>query len=175
MRSLRAIKYFIFFCMSFFLLVPEVWSHHFTCATEDRETEASVLEIFKKKFHEQLEVHYENLVKSGSISKADKARYLKQYENPDIRVCPNPRDISQKVVYIEYEKDWWGSLYFALVKDGKVSKWMAIETYGAITERVKWEEEGFFYEESTHRGTKTQNTCLIRENSVECERVKNST
>ena len=100
-------------------------------------------------------------------------RYLKQYENPEIKVCPNPHNTSQKIVYIEYEKDWWGNLYFAVVQARKILKWIKIETYGATTKYVRWNDEGsFFYKDSTHRGTKTQNTCHVQESSVECKKTK---
>ena len=136
------------------------------------KTPAPLLETFKEKFNEQLNAHYDNLVKSKSLSKSKKAHFLKQYKNPDITVCPNLLNTSQKIIYIEYEKNWWGNLYFTLVKDNEVLKWIKIPTYGAITTYVRWDQNSFFYKNSTHMGTKTQNTCVIKKNSIKCKTLK---
>ena len=121
---------------------------------------------------EEIQAHYDNLVQSSSISKKQKQTYLKQYENLEIKVCSNPQNTSQKIVYIEYEKNWWGKLYFTVVNKEEILRWIQINTHGAITKHVRWNENSFFYEDSTHSGTQTQNTCRIRKTSVSCEKLK---
>ena len=156
-------------CLALFFPAEEVLSQPSFCVSGSMETEDSLLKQFKEKFNKEKKAHYDSL----SISESEKARYLKAYENPKIAVCANPHDTSQKIVYIEYEKDWWGNLYFATQKDRKILKWIKIETYGATTKYVRWDDEkNFFYKDSTHMGTKTQNTCLIQGNSVKCKKAK---
>ena len=138
------------------------------CSTKDITTTPLLLQ----KFNEELTAHYDRLVAQKAISEVEKIEELKKHENPEIKVCPNPQNTAQKTVYIEYEKNWWGSLYFVVVKDHDILKWTEIETYGATTKYVQWNEKGFFYEDSTHMGTKTQNICSIQENSVECKEIR---
>ena len=156
-------------CFPLLFLTPETLSQPSFCETENVKTEDSLLKQFKEKFNAEIKAHYDSL----TISESEKARHLKQYESLEITVCPNPHNTSQKIIYIEYEKDWWGSLYFTLVGEGKILKWAKIETYGTITKRVKWnDEKSFFYEDSTHMGTRTHNTCLIQDFSPKCEKPK---
>jgi len=116
-----------------------------------------------------MKTYYDSL----SISKAEKTHYLKKYKNPEIFICANPHNVSQKTVYIEYDKNWWGSFYFAVVQNNKILKWIQIKTYGAIVRHVRWnDEKNFFYEDSTHMGTRTHNTCRIQDSSVNCEKPK---
>ena len=168
----RLSNYFIILCFYLLFLTQEVFSQPSFCASENEETEDSLLIHFKERFNEEMKTHYDSL----SISESEKRSYLKQYENPKIIVCSNSDNVSQKIVYIEYEKNWWGSLYFTVVKKRKILKWIKIETYGAITKSVRWgNTQKFFYEDSTHMGTKTQNTCLIQESSVKCKKANLAT
>ena len=175
MLLLRPLNYLksIVLCFAFLFSIPQTFSQPAFCASGTEETKDSLLKRFKENFHQKMKAHYDKLVKEKAISESRKMYYLKKYENPEIKVCPNPHSTSQKIVYIEYEKNWWGSLYFTVVKDDKVLKWVPIETYGAVTESVRWDDEKtFFYKDSTHMGTKTQNTCLIQDSSVKCKKTK---
>lgn len=156
-------------CIPLLFFMPEILSQTSFCVSGNGEAVAALLKQFKEKFHAELKAHYDSL----SLSESEKNRYLEEYKNPDISVCSNPHDTSQKIVYIEYEKNWWGSLYFAIVKDSKILKWIKMETYGATTKYVRWDDKKiFFYEDSTHMGTKTQNTCFIQESSVACKKIQ---
>jgi len=117
-----------------------------------------------------MEDHYDRLVRSNSISLFEKAQQLNRYKNPSIKIYSNPQNQSQKIVYIEYEKNWWGRLYFTLFKESSILKWIPIKTHGATTKCVQWKKNGFFYEDSTHRGTKTKNTCLFQKETIHCKR-----
>ena len=159
-----------FLCSPLLFLTHEALAQSSFCAINNTETEAPLLQKFKENFYHEIKVHYDKLVEKKSISESRAIDAIKKYENPEIKVCPNPHNFSQKIVYIEYEDNWWGSLYFTLVKDGKILKWMKIETYGATTDYVRWNNDGsFFYKDSTHMGTRTHNTCFVRNHSVKCE------
>lgn len=164
-------KYCKFIVLCFFIH-PVFSEQTFCSSTANMRTSTSLLNKFKGKFMEEMQTHYNNLVQSNSISKKQKQTYLKQYEHLEITVCPNPQSTSQKIVYIEYEKNWWGKLYFTLVNKGEILKWIPIHTHGAITKYIQWSENSFFYEDSTHSGTKTRNTCRVQKNSIPCEKVK---
>ena len=142
------------------------------CSNKEAKTAAALIEKFKERFMEEIKAHYTRLADSNSISQKQKRQYLKRYENPEVKVCRNPQNASQKVVYIEYEKNWWGKLYFASVSGNEILSWNPINTHGAFVKSVRWEGRSFFYEDSTHSGTKTQNTCRIQKNSVPCQRLK---
>ena len=164
---------FKFVVLYFLFLISPALSEQSFCATMDTTISTSLLGKFKAKFIEEMTAHYDSLVKSHSISQKQKKTELKKYENPEITICPNPQNKSQKIIYIEYEKNWWGSLYFTVVKKDEIVRWTKMNTHGAITKYVRWNENSFFYEDSTHSGTKTQNTCRIQKNfSVQCEKLK---
>ena len=96
----------------------------------------------------------------------------KKYQNPEVRIYPNPKNHNEKIIYIEPEKNWWGFLYFATFNGSKLNEWKQIETYGAITTFVEWRNNGFFYKDSTHSGTKTENFCHVKNGSFKCVRTK---
>ena len=87
----------ILFCLPFFLFSQTALSHTHFCPKEEKKVEASLFKAFKEKFIEQLNAHYDNLIKSKNMSEAEKARAMKQYENPNIIVCPNPQNTSKKL------------------------------------------------------------------------------
>ena len=160
---------YIFCCLPFLLFSYEVLSQP-VCNTPDEEVSPSYLKDIKKRFHAKMNDHYSRLVKSGALFEERKNYFLEKYKNSPIKVYSNPSNKSQKIVYIEYEKNWSGMLYFAIFIDKKASTWIKIETYGAITTCVRWKDEkSFFYADSTHMCTRTQTTCLIQNNSVHCE------
>ena len=161
---------FIILCMLFF--ANPVLSKRSFCSAKSMKINSSLLNKFKGKFIEEMRVHYDSLVQSNSISKKQKQIYLKQYENLEVKTCSNPQNTSQKIVYIEYEKNWWGRLYFTAVNKNEILRWTQINTHGAITKYVRWNENSFFYEDSTHSGTKTQNNCRVQKKSISCEKLK---
>lgn len=166
MKNLKFIvSYMLFFA-------NPVLSEQSFCDTESTKVSSSLLNKFKGKFMEEMRVHYDSLVQSNSISQKQKQIYLKQYENLEIKICSNPQNTSQKIVYVEYEKNWWGRLYFTTVSKNEILRWIQINTHGAITKYVRWNKNIFFYEDSTHSGTKTQNTCRIHKKSIDCEKLK---
>lgn len=108
----------------------------------------------------------------GFTKESDKG--LKNFQNMETKIYSNPKDHSEKVVYIEYDKDWWGKLYFAKVEKAshEIKQWTPIKTYGAIVKCVKWENaKNFLYWDSTHQGTKTKNSCSITGGISSCVRV----
>ena len=169
LKNMKNLK-FVILCILFF--THPVLSTQSFCTAENMEMNASLLNKFKGKFMEEIQAHYDSLVQSHSMSKKQKQISLKQYENPEIKVCSNPQYKSQKVVYIEYEKNWWGRLYFTAVNKGEILRWNQISTHGAVTQYVRWNENSFFYEDSTHSGAKTQNTCQVQKKSVSCKKLK---
>jgi len=165
------LKYLIF-SLPFLTSMHQVLSEQPFCSIANMKINPSLLDKLKEKFITEMDAHYSHLVSSGSISQREKVQALKKYENPSIIVCPNPQDPLQKVVYIEYEKNWWGNLYFVILENNKIFQWSAINTHGAITTHVRWNEDSFFYEDSTHSGTKTQNICHVKQGSILCQRFK---
>ena len=160
--------YFSFLCLIY--LVPHESFSQSLCMREDTKISSFHLEEIKKKFRKEMNDHYSHLVKSNSISKSKKNKYLKRYRNPSIKTYSDPLNRLQKIVYIEYDKNWWGSLYFALFRGKEILKWIKIDTYGAITTCVRWDKKRFFYIDSTHRGTKTKNVCFFQKGSVHCKK-----
>ena len=143
------------------------------CSQKDMKVISSHLTQIKQKFHEETNNHFKFDINSLSPEEFKKRPHLKGYKKPSIKVYSNPRNKLQKIVYIEYEKNWWGSLYFTLFKDEKISKWTKIATHGATTICVRWNEKDFFYEDSTHMGSKTKNTCFLKsETTIHCKRHK---
>ena len=169
LKNMKNLK-FIISCMLFF--VHPILSEQSFCANESMKISSSLLNKVKGKFMEEMQAHYNSLVQSKSISQKQKQMYLKQYENLEIKICSNPQNTSQKIVYIEYEKNWWGRLYFTVFNKNEILRWIQINTHGAITKYVRWNENSFFYEDSTHSGTKTQNTCRVQKKSIACEKLK---
>ena len=162
---------FVVLCILFF--THPVFSERSFCSnTANMKTSTSLLNKFKAKFMAEMQAHYDSLVQSQSISQKQKQIYLKQYENLEIKICPNPQNTSQKIIYIEYEKNWWGKIYFTAVKKDEILRWTQINTHGAITQHIQWNENSFFYEDFTHSGTKTRNICRVQKKSVSCEKLK---
>lgn len=99
-----------------------------------------------------------------------------------IKVYSNSKNKWEKVVYLERKKNWWGDLYFFQFKNNEIESWTQIKTYGAITTCVNWKTHegsfGFFYKDSTHKGTKTENFCTVYpeftkdKNPLKCKRIK---
>ena len=108
-----------------------------------------------------------NLIQFPNQKKINILKNIKIHPLKSTRI---PLNKAQKIVYIEYEKNWWGSLYFTIFKDKKILKWIKTDTYGAITTCVKWNQNNFFYRDSTHMGTKTNNTCLLQKDLVHCKK-----
>ena len=161
------------------LIFPLLLSAHIVLAQQPfcdiktvEETEPSLLQKFEENSHKELTDYYDKLVRDKMMSEEEKTEELKQYENPEIKVCPNPHNTSQKIVYIEYEKHQRGLLYFTVVEGNNILKWIEIEAYGATIQYVQWDETGFFYEDSIPGGTRTQNICSFKENFLDCKEIR---
>lgn len=164
-------KYLVF-SLALLVSMNQALAEQSFCSIAGVEVSSSLIDKFKGKFIAEKDAYYSRLVSSNSISQKEKAQALKRYSNPSVRVCSNPQNTLQKVVYVEYEKNWWGNLYFAILENDEILKWNAINTYGAVTEYVRWSEGGFFYEDSTHSGAKTQNTCHVERGSIRCQKLR---
>ena len=167
------IRYFknIFFCFLFLFLGFGTLSQPL-CSKQDKEVNPLYLEEIKKRFHKELDEHYSRLVEAGSLFEVEKDYFLEKYSDPFIEMYSNPLNKSQKVIYIEYDKNWWGSLYFAVFENQQISKWIAISTYETTINCVRWNKQSFFYQDSTHQGNVTRNTCVFENDSVQCEKEK---
>ncbi len=165
--------YFVFVVFFLFASVSSrsIPSEAPLCAAVNTTISPALLDKFRGSFIKEMAAHYDRLLQSNSTSQT-KEEYLKQYENPIIAVCPNPDDISQTAVYIEYEENWWGSLYFATVNKDEILGWNHIHTHGAVVQQIRWKRGDVFYEDSTHGGAKTRNICRILRNSVSCRKLK---
>ena len=168
-------SYFKFIFFSFLLFLNHETLAQPVCAEPDKTIDPSHIKEIKKNFDIEIEAHYNRLVKKGSFPKFERKKFIQiyyknYYENKAIEVYSNPRNSSQKIVYIEYDKNWWGSLYFVVFKDKKNLKWTPIPFYGAIIKCVQWDENSFFHESSTHQGSKAKGSCSIRKDSIQCEK-----
>ena len=160
--------------IAFTLLLPiyEILAES-PCFQADREVLSLHLEKIKKNFYEDLNAHYKLDINNLSAAELKKMPHLKRYRKPTIKVFSNPRHQNQKIVYVEYEKNWWGNLYYSLFdKSGKIAKWKKVETHGATTVCIRWKKDGqrFFYEDMTHAGHKTKNICFVQEGTVNCKK-----
>ena len=157
-------KYFILCIMLFLSCAVEAKSS--LCRSENINTDSTVVSKLKQRFIEEIGTHYNNL----SISRRQKDSYIRRYSNPDITVCTNIHKLNQKVVYIEYDRNWWGNLYFVVIKDKKILTWQKINTHGAITKYIRWrDDKSFFYEDSTHQGSRTRKLCSFQDSFVKCQ------
>lgn len=162
-------KYVFVVCFAFLFLSFEVLSIPL-CAKKDKEVSSLFLEEVKKRFHKEMDEHYSRFVETGSLYEVEKEYYLEKYADPFIEVYSNPNNKSQKIVYIEYNKDWWGSLYFVVFKDQQFLQWTEIELFKVTVTCVQWNEEDFFYQHSIYQEAVKKNTCFFKNDSIQCEK-----
>ena len=149
------------------------------CADQDKDIAPAHMREIKKKFDQKIDEHHSRLLQAGKLFPSDRIRenfiktYYKNYrDDGSIEIYTNPNDTSQKVVYIEYERNWGGTPYFTVIKDDKIVKWVDATYYGAISSCFWWGQDGFFYKTSTRRGSKATIRCRVREESPQCARLK---
>lgn len=150
----------------FLLLNYQLFATEPTCSNQDEEIKPAHLEEIKKKFNQEIDDHYNRLFKDKKTSAPKREdfvkTYYKSYNDKDaIKVYSSLHNESYKVVYIEYDKNWWGSPYFVEIKNDKITIWADATYYGATSYCFWWEQDKFFYKTSTHMGSKATIRCIL--------------